>query len=137
MFLSYLKSAILWNDTKFEMVLLEVAKNLKFTLIKKMDNKFSCPKCKTKVPFMEVFKFKTSHVTTCSHCDLGIVPKNIKSWNFGFFVGFVSVVIPAFLILRYYNNFPLAMLIGVGTGLLGIFSMALYTYIRTEFKEAD
>ena len=101
-----------------------------------MDNKFSCPKCQTKVPFMEVFKFKTNHLTTCSKCGLGIVPKNIKSWNFGFFVGFISVVIPAFLILRYYNNFPIAMVVGVVTGSVGIFSMALYTYLTTEFEEA-
>ena len=78
------------------------------------------PKFKTKVPFMEVIKFKTNHVTICSSCGLGIVPKNIKSWNFGFLVGFVSVVIPAFLILRYYNNFPFAMIVGIMTGSIGI-----------------
>ena len=86
---------------------------------------------------MEVFKFKVNHVTLCSNCDLSIVPKNIKSWNSGFLVGFVSVVIPAFLILRYYNNFPVAIIVGAVAGSMGIFSMALYTYLTTEFEEAD
>ena len=91
-----------------------------------MDPKFSCRNCKTKVRFFEGFKFNANHV-----------PKNIKSWNYGFIDGFISVITTAVLILSYYKDFPLAIMVGIITGAIGIFSIALYTFLTTEFKDLD
>ncbi len=102
-----------------------------------MDPKFSCRNCKTKVRFFEGFKFNANHVTVYSQCDMNRVPKNIKSWNYGFIDGFISVITTAVLILSYYKDFPLAIMVGIITGALGIFSIALYTFLTTEFKDLD
>lgn len=102
-----------------------------------MSKNFSCPKCQTKIPFSEVFNFKKDHITKCTNCNSELAPKNSKSWNFGFFIGFLGVVIPAYAILHFYNSFFAAALVGLITGVLAIISVALYTYLTTKFKEID
>lgn len=102
-----------------------------------MSEKFLCPKCKTKVPFKETFNFKKNHITKCSNCGAELTPKNVKSWNFGFFIGFIGVVIPAYTILHLYKNFLLAVFVGIVTGAIAILGIAYYTYLTTEFKEID
>ncbi|GGE23097.1 hypothetical protein [Psychroflexus salis] len=102
-----------------------------------MSEKFLCPKCKTKVPFKETFNFKKNHITKCSNCGAELTPKNVKSWNFGFFIGFIGVVIPAYTILHLYKSFLLAVFVGIVTGAIAILGIAYYTYLTTEFKEID
>ena len=52
--------------------------------------KFKCPNCKNKIPFNEVFQFKKGHQTICSNCNTSLRPKKVKSWNWGFFIGFLA-----------------------------------------------
>lgn len=99
-----------------------------------MSEKFLCPKCKSKVPFKETFNVKKDHIIKCSNCGAELTPKNVKSWNFGFFIGFISVVIPAYTILHLYKNFLLAVLVGIVTGAIAILGIASYTYFTTELK---
>ena len=102
-----------------------------------MSKKFSCPRCKAKVSFKELFNFKKGHITKCSNCGAELIPKNVKSFNFGFFIGFPSVVIPAYTILLLYKNLFFAVLVGIVTGAIAILGVAYYTYLTTEFKERD
>ncbi|MBK7104146.1 MAG: hypothetical protein IPH62_02545 [Ignavibacteriae bacterium] len=62
-------------------------------------------------------------------------PKNIKSWNWGFGIGFLSVVIPATIILHFYDNFLIAALLSICFGSIAVLFVVLHTYLTTEFEE--
>lgn len=103
-----------------------------------MSEKFLCPKCKTKVPFKETFNFKKDHITKCSNCGAELVPINNKSWNWGFFMGFISVTVPAKLYLNYCdNNFLIAAMIGLLTFFLVLLFFLIWQYNNIEFREKD
>jgi CXXC-20-CXXC protein len=107
---------------------------IKTKLTKRMNN-FKCPNCNNKIPFNEVFQFKKGHQTVCNHCNTTLKPKKIKSWNWGFLIGFLAVVIPAKLYLNYHKNFLIAASIGIVFGAIAILLIAYYTYKTTEFEE--
>lgn len=98
-------------------------------------NKFKCPKCDRPIPIKELFNFNKKHQTVCNNCKITMKPKNIKSWNWGFIIGFATFVIPAKISLLYNDNYLMAAIIGFAGGTIGIISVALYTYLTTEFEE--
>ena len=100
-----------------------------------LTTKFTCPVCSNKLPFREVFRFNKGHVLQCPVCDSNLKPANITSWNVGFFIGFLGVVVPATLVHHYWHSFMLATLIGLTTGGFTIMAVATFTYLNTDFEE--
>lgn len=97
--------------------------------------KFICVNCKKKVPFKEIFKFKKGQQTICPNCFTVLKPKNIKSWNWGFAIGFAAFVVPYKMYLKYHNNFFVAASVGTLFAVIAVFIIALYTYKTVEFEE--
>lgn len=62
-------------------------------------------------------------------------PKTTKTWTWGSIIGFLSVVLPAQLILYITDNIVMAMLIGITTGSISVFSVALYVYNKTKLTK--
>lgn len=100
-----------------------------------LTTKFTCPVCSNKLPFRKVFRFNKGHVLECPVCDSKLRPVNAKSWNAGFVVGFLGVVIPAEAVRYHWQSVMLAVLIGITTGAFTILAVALYTYLDTDFEE--
>ena len=96
---------------------------------------FKCPRCNNSISIKELFRFKRKNQTKCDNCNTILKPIKIKSWNWGFVIGLLSVAIPAKIILFYYNDFLLAAFVGLLGGILGIFFVALHTYLSAEFEE--
>ena len=94
---------------------------------------FRCPNCEAKIPFKELFQFKKNHKTECNNCGTVLVPKKPKSWNWGFFFGFVSFIIPAKIVLHFHDSFLIAALVGGFFAIITILIIALYTYSTAEF----
>ena len=101
---------------------------------RKMEN-FKCSNCNNKIPFKEVFQFKKGHQTICNNCNTTLRPKKVTSWNWGFFIGLLAVVVPAKLYLNDHKNFFIAASIGIVFGTIAILLIAFYTYKTTEFEE--
>jgi len=96
---------------------------------------FSYPNCKSPISIKELFQFKKNHQTVCNNCKTILKPKNIKSWNWGFVVGFLAVTIHAQIILYFYDNFFIAAVISICFGSIAILFVALHTYLTAEFEE--
>lgn len=96
---------------------------------------FKCPKCKNSISLKELFCFKRNHQTICSNCKAILSPKKIKSFNWGFGIGFSAVVIPAQIVLFYFNDFLMAAYVGLLGSIIGILFVSLYTYLTTAFEE--
>ncbi|MBK8945315.1 MAG: hypothetical protein IPM32_08610 [Ignavibacteriae bacterium] len=96
---------------------------------------FSCPNCKSPISIKEIFRFRKNHQTNCNNCKTILKPKNIKSWNWGFGIGLLSVVIPATIILHFYDNFLIAAIISICSAVIAISLVALYTYLSVEFEK--
>ena len=61
-------------------------------------------------------------------------PENTKSWNWGFFIGFIGTVVPFQLSIFYFENFLIAVFIGIICAMISIFAVAFFTYSRTSFE---
>jgi len=96
-----------------------------------MKEKFSCPNCGIRLPFSYVFKIKNDHVFACPCCKQGLKPLKTKSWNWGFAIGFLVVVIPTKLYLSFRDDIVGALAIGAFTGLLSVLAIGLYLYAST------
>lgn len=100
-----------------------------------MSQPFLCPICKSKIPTKELFSFSKEHITKCSNCGAELKPKNIKSWNFGFFIGLMGVLIPAYLVVFIFDNFPLGILVGLISGIISVLGVAFYVKKNTIFEK--
>lgn len=98
--------------------------------------KFSCPNCKSKLPFAYVFKIANGHEFECPSCSTLLKPLNSKTWTWGAIIGFIGVVIPAQLYLYLHDNIVIALLIGVVTGATSVFAVALYVYLKTYLSKS-
>lgn len=95
---------------------------------------FTCPCCMNKISIKELFTFKREHITVCQNCGSKLRPLKVKSWNWGFFFGFLGVVIPSYIIIFIYNNYTLAFIFGIVTGIIAILCVAHHTYKNTFFE---
>ena len=98
------------------------------------ENNFSCPKCGQKISIKELFNFKKGHETICPRCNEYLMPEKSKSWNWGFFIGFISVIIPGKICLYFFDSFILLMLTGLLIGSIAIICIAYFVYKTTIFK---
>ena len=98
------------------------------------NKKFSCDKCHEKLSYKELFKLNKNSTTTCKSCNARLYPVRTISFNWAFFIGFVSTVVPAEIILNTSNNLTHAFIVALTGGVLAISGIALYTYNSTEFK---
>lgn len=102
-----------------------------------MNRKYSCPKCTTKIPFENIFVFKGSQITVCKNCNAELEPIYKMSWKWGYFIGSLSVVLPAELILYFYDDIYLAFFTAFFSASTAIICIVIHTYITTEFKRID
>ena len=97
---------------------------------------FLCDKCNTKVSFWETLKIKQDHATICVSCGTSLYPVNIKSFNWGFGIGFIALALPGKIVLWYTDDFFKALTLGLICGVIAVFCIAFYTYKTTKFKSA-
>lgn len=93
--------------------------------------KFQCPHCKSKLPFLFVVKIKNGHEFECPSCGETIMPEQTKSFLWGYVLGFLSFVVPAQVIIYMYDNIVLAFMVSTMSALTVIFLIALYVYSNT------
>lgn len=94
---------------------------------------FSCDKCNQKVPFWETLKIDKNHVTICHKCGTKLYPIRTKSFNWGFFVGFLAVVIPGEITYRLTQSLGYTLIVALSHTITAVFGVALYTYKTTSF----
>lgn len=102
---------------------------------KGMQNKtnFSCDKCNYKVPVIELLKFNKNSKTICRFCNTTLYPKKTIAFNWAFFIGFISTVLPAEIIFEISNNTIIAFSVATTGGALAFLGIVTYTYLTTEF----
>ncbi len=93
--------------------------------------KFECPHCKKKLPFFFVVIIKSGHAFECQNCGKTIIPESTKSFTWGYVFGFLGFIIPAKILLYFYNDFLFAFLAGLMSGLTVVFFIALFIYSNT------
>ncbi|CAM3861001.1 hypothetical protein AQAU111925_10065 [Aquirufa aurantiipilula] len=95
---------------------------------------FTCDNCHNKISFWETFKTNKNSKTICNFCNTELHPIKTISFNWSFFIGFISTVIPAEIVLKYYNSVPIAFFVALCGGILSVLGIAFYTYKSTELK---
>jgi hypothetical protein len=93
--------------------------------------KSECPYCKKKLPFSYVIKIKNDHSFECPNCCEIISPETTKSFTSGYILGFLGFIIPAKVLLYFYDGFFFAFLGGLMSGITVIFLISLYVYYNT------
>lgn len=96
-------------------------------------NKFICPKCLTKVPWVEMLNFKKNHITLCSNCNSHLIPKNQISFLQGFIPGVLGFIVPAKTITYLYDNILFGFFAGVTGAICVIVFLLIYIYKMTKF----
>lgn len=95
---------------------------------------FICDRCNNKVSFWETFKLKRDHVTICNTCGTSLYPIKTKSFNWGFALGFIVVVLPGEIVYRCTDDLVKTFMVGAICAIIAVFSVAYYTYKTTKFK---
>lgn len=96
--------------------------------------KFSCDRCYEKVSVKELFKLNKNSVTTCKSCNATLYPNKTITFNWAFFIGFSSTVIPAEISFNITNSILFMLSVAMTGGLLAVLGIAIYTYNTTEFR---
>jgi hypothetical protein len=96
--------------------------------------KFSCDRCYEKVSFNELFKLNKNNVTTCKSCNAKLYPNKTITFNWAFFIGFSSTVIPAEISFNITNSILFMFSVALTGGLLAILLIVIYTYNTTDFR---
>ena len=99
--------------------------------------KFQCPNCGKKLPFMFVVKIKNDHEFDCPNCGETLVPKKTKPFLWGYILGFLALVAPAQALLYLHDDIVLALIAGSACGLTVIFLIALYVYSTTSLTKSN
>lgn len=95
---------------------------------------FTCDNCHNKISFWETFKTKKNSKTICNICNTELHPIKTISFNWAFFIGFTSTVIPAEITIYYFDNILVAFFVALCGGILSVLGIAFYTYNSTELK---
>lgn len=103
-----------------------------------MPNKttFSCDRCYEKVSPKELFKLNKNSITTCKSCNAKLYPDKTIPFNWAFFIGFASTVIPAEICFNITNSILYMFSVAAIGGLLAVLGIAIYTYNTTDFKSS-
>jgi hypothetical protein len=99
-----------------------------------LKNNFSCDRCSAKLSYKELFKINKNSTTICESCHTRLYPVKTIPFNWTFFIGFVSTVVPAEIIFNTTNNQTQAFTFALVGGILAILGIAIYTYQSTEFR---
>jgi hypothetical protein len=101
-----------------------------------MPNKtsFSCDRCQEKVPLRELFKLNKNSITICKSCNATLYPDKTTPFNWAFFIGFASTVIPAEICYNITNSILYMFSVAAIGGLLAVLGITIYTYKTTEFR---
>jgi len=102
--------------------------------MKYTNKKFTCPVCDTKITWKELFIFKKNHVTFCTKCKSHLKPKNPKSFQWGFALGFLGCIIPGYISIYIYHDFR-SLLVGLISSILSIIIVVVYLFLTIEFIE--
>lgn len=104
-----------------------------------MSKHFSCPQCSQKQPFNTLFKNLKDNTFSCPKCQTTIKAELnnwvLKNWFTINIIGFASVVVPAQILLYYFDKSFLFSI--TSAALFGIFVASIYigfVYKTTFFK---
>lgn len=97
---------------------------------------FTCDRCNSKVSFWETLNLKRNHITVCNTCGAKLYPIKTKSFNWGFAISFVAVVIPAEIVYIFTHNLAKMFVVAIICAIVAIFGIAFYTYKTTKFRNA-
>lgn len=98
--------------------------------------KFECPHCKKKLPFLFVVKIKSDHEFESQYCGKSMVPVSSKSFAWGYGIGFFAFVIPAQILLYFNHDFLFAFFVAMTSGLLSVSLIGLYVYTTTSLVKS-
>src|SRR5690554_555930 len=98
--------------------------------------KFQCPNCGTKLPFMFVVKIKNDHEFNCPSCGASLVPEKTKSFTWGYIIGLLAFLVPFNVMLYFEDDFLLALLVGTVCGLTAIFLVSVYVYSNIRLTKS-
>lgn len=94
----------------------------------------TCPRCSYKFSVLETSHANNVRPFTCPNCGNKLHPVNLKSWVFGYTLGFISTGVPAKLYSYFEHNIVIALATGLVCGLTAIFIFAIYINKTTFFE---
>ena len=94
----------------------------------------TCPRCGYKFSVLEISHVNKLHPFICPNCGNKLHPVNLKSWVFGYILGFITTGVPAKLYLYFEHDIVIALAIGLVCGSTAIFVFAIYINKTTFFE---
>ena len=107
---------------------------LKSYLIMPYNTSFSCDRCHANISVKELFKLQKNSTTTCKSCHATLHSNETISFNWAFFIGFCSTVIPAEISFNMTNSLAIMIVTAMIGGILAVIGIAFYTYNTTRFS---
>jgi DNA-directed RNA polymerase subunit RPC12/RpoP len=98
---------------------------------------FVCPHCHTKLPFSYVARIKNDHEFDCPNCGETLVPQKVKSFLWGYVVGFFAMALPGQVMLYLYDDFLLALTVGALCFAVVLIAFCLYLYTNTKIVKSS
>lgn len=95
---------------------------------------FSCDRCQASISIKELFRLQKNYTITCKSCNATLHPNETISFNWAFFIGFCSTVIPAEISSNIGNSLPIMITTAMIGGILAVIGIAFYTYNTTKFS---
>jgi hypothetical protein len=95
---------------------------------------FSCDRCRANISIKELFRLQKNSITTCKLCNATLHSNETISFNWAFFIGFCSTVIPAEISFKMTNSLATMIIAAVIGGILAVIGIALYAYNTTKFS---
>ena len=102
----------------------------------KKKESFTCPYCEKKLSFRVILKGKKDHSFECLLCGEAVVPQKIKSFSWGYIIGFMSFALPQQIVFYLHQDNVLAFLIGFLHAVTTFVLVSLYFYFNTKFSKA-
>ncbi len=92
---------------------------------------YTCPNCKNKLPFKNLFTLTNGSNVVCNHCGMVSEPEKMGSWYA--LGGFLSFVFPFKVASIYIDSFFLSLLIGLLGGIIYYTIILYYVYNNIRF----
>lgn len=95
---------------------------------------FRCDVCYNKISFWETLQLKKNHITICDTCGAKLYPIKVKSFDWGFIIGFGVIVVSGEIVYRLTGNLTKTFSLAFICSIIAISGVAFNTYKTTRFK---
>jgi len=93
-----------------------------------------CPYCDSKFSIWMQLRMMLKTSFLCYSCNRKILIKYSRSFNWGYWFGFIGFVLPSFSVLFVTGSFVYAFTAGLIGALLGGLFVVCHTYITSHFE---